>query len=240
MPSIGTQPVTSLALLCVLTLGAPSRAAASGGAGYGYGTSTSSSGERETFQYALIQRGHNTSCQVNGDNTWRTIGKLQDEVERTGNEVFYFAIGDHEYVIRDAALVQRGHEVMEPVSRLGAEQGRLGSMQGELGRRQGEMGKLQGEASQMEAHLASLEARDDDRHRAELDELRQELRGLMDQVRALSVRERELGAQQQELGRRQRDLGEQQRRASLLANDQLRSLTDKAIASGKAETIASD
>jgi len=204
------------------------------------GTALGSSGERSDFQYALIMRGHNTSCAVSGSNDYRTIGRLQDEVERTGREVLYFAIGDKEYVVRDEALVERAGEIVEPMSRLGAEQGRLGGMQGELGRRQGELGQLQGEVAQVQAHLASLEARDYDRHRAELDELHQQLRELSAQVRALSVRQRELGAQQQELGRRQAELGQQQGRASKLAFEQLRSLADKAIASGKAEAIGSD
>jgi len=198
----------------------------------------SASGER--FQYALILRGHETTCAVSGRNDYRAIGKLQDEVERTGEDVFYFAIDDREYVIRDEATVERVHAIVEPISRLGAEQGKLGSMQGELGRRQGEMGALQGEVGSLQGHLASLEARDDPRHRAELDELRQQLRELTQQVRALAVRQRELGTQQQELGRRQRELGEQQRRASTLAFEQLRSLADKAIASGKAEAVGSD
>ena len=240
MSSTQSRSVTSLAMFCVLTLTATPRTATADGTAYGYSARTTSSGERDDFQYAIIMRGHETFCAINGDNRGRAMGKLQDEVERTGREVFYFAIGDREYVIRDPALVQRTHEIVEPMAKLGAEQGRLGGMQGELGRRQGEVGQLQGEVAEMHAHLASLEARGDDRHRAELDELRQELRGLTDQVRALSAKQRELGAQQQDLGRRQRELGEQQRRASLLAWDQLRSLGDKAIASGKAESIGSD
>lgn len=215
------------------------RSHAGSGVGFGYSVS-GSSGDRRDFQYALIKRGHETFCSLDGDNHSRALGTLQDEVERTRHEVFYFAIDDREYVIRDEKAVERVHEIVEPVSRLGAEQGRLGGMQGELGRRQGELGQLQGEVAEVQAHLASLEARDDPRHRTELDELRQEIRGLFEQVRLLSARQRELGAQQQELGRRQRELGEQQRRASLLAFDQLRSLADKAIASGTAEAIPSD
>ena len=225
--ALRSLPITSLALSCVLTLAAPSHAA------------TNSSGERDDFQYALVMRDHELNCALS-NRDYRTIGKLEDEVERTGREVFYFAIGEREYVIRDTALVSRAGEIVEPMNRLGKEQGRLGSMQGELGRRQGELGSLQGEVGQVEGQLASLEARDDDRHRAELDELRQQLRELSAQVRALSVRQRALGEQQAELGRQQRLLGEQQARASRLAFAQLRELADKAIASGKAEALGSD
>jgi hypothetical protein len=230
-------PVLTSALLCAVTF-SPMPAAAAGGMTFGY--AENSSGGHERLQYALIQRGRNTTCSVDGSNSWRTIGRLQDEVERTGREVMWIALDDREYVIRDSALIGRAREIVEPMSRLGAEQGRLGSMQGELGRKQGEMGALQGEVAQLQAHLALLEARDDDRHRAELDELHQQLREISQQVRALSAGQRELGEQQRELGRRQRELGDQQRRASLLAFDQLRGLATKAIASGKAEAIASD
>ena len=209
----------------VLLLAAPAMAA------YGY---------HDEFQYALVMRGHNTSCAVSDNDSWRRIGRLQEEVERTGNEVFWFAKDDREYVIRDRALVERVHEIVEPMSRLGAEQGRLGSMQGDLGRQQGEMGRLQGQLGALQGHLAQLEARDDDRHGAELDDLRRQLRELEAQMRGFSARQRELGAQQQELGRQQRELGEQQRRATQLAYDQLRTLTDKAIESGKATGLATD
>jgi hypothetical protein len=194
-------------------------------------------GGRDAFQYALVERDHNTSCAISGKHNMSVLGKLQDEVERTRVDVFYFAIDDREYVTRDPATLERAHGIVEPMVRLGAEQGRLGGIQGELGRRQGEMGRLQGEVGQLQGHLASLEARDDARHRGELDELRQQIADLSLQVRSLSERQRELGAQQQELGRRQRELGEQQGRASRLAWDQLRGLADKTIASGKAEVL---
>jgi len=195
------------------------------GASFGYSVS-SSNGKHSTFEYALIKRGHEVNGAWDGRRSSRAFGRLQDAVEKSGREVLWFATGDHEYVIRDTATVARAHEILQPISALGAEQGKLGSMQGDLGRRQGELGQLQGEAASLNAQLAGLQARDDPRHRAELDELRQQLAALMQQVRGL--------------GERQRELGEQQRRASLMAFDQLRSLADKAIASGQAQVLDSD
>lgn len=242
--------LTSLGVLFTLALATPSPVAAQfgcfsigrshgngGGAEFGY--STSSPGEGHWFQYALIERGGNTSCAADG-NHMRTIGWLQDEARRTGREVLWFSMDDREYVIHDQATIERAHEIVEPMSRLGAEQGRLGSRQGEIGRRQGELGSLQGQMGHLQAQLASLRARGDSRYRAELGELRQQLAELSAQVRLLGERQRELGAQQWVLGQRQRELGEQQRRASLLAFDQLRSLADKSIASGTAKAFDSD
>jgi predicted nuclease with TOPRIM domain len=228
--------VPSLALLGVLILAAPPCADAAGGSGY----VISSGSSRDDFQYAFVMRGRELSCALNGRNTGKAIAKLEDEVDRTGREVLYVAIGDREYVIRDSSTIARAGEIVEPMNRLGKEQGRLGSMQGELGRKQGELGSLQGQVGQVEGQWARLEARDDDSHRADLDELRQQLRELSAQVRAISERQRTLGEQQRELGERQRELGQQQARASRLAFSQLRELAEKAIASGKAESLASD
>lgn len=195
---------------------------------------------RSAFQYAVFGPGHTSTCSFDGDQSMRTFTKLQDEVQRTGGQVLWFAIDGREYVVRDTATVARAQEIVEPMSRLGEEQGRLGSQQGELGRRQGELGRLEGEVAQVEAHLSILESRDDPRHRAELDEMRQQLGDLRAQVRLLAVRQRELGAQQAELGRRQSVLGAQQRRASLLAFDQLQRLATRSVATGTAKAVDSN
>ena len=222
-------PITAIAVFCALTFSAPRVAAAAGG----YGYSVTSSGEGDDFQYAFVMRGRELSCVLNRQNTGNAVAKLEDEVDRTGREVLYVAIGDREYVIRDSSTIARAREIVEPMNR-------LGSMQGDLGRKQGELGSLQGQVGQVEGQLARLEARDDDSHRADLDELRQQLRELSAQVRAISERQRTLGEQQRELGERQRELGQQQARASRLAFSQLRELAEKAIASGNAKSLASD
>ena len=222
-------PITAIAVFCALTFSAPRVAAAAGG----YGYAVTSSGEGDDFQYAFVMRGRELSCVLNRQNTGNAVAKLEDEVDRTGREVLYVAIGDREYVIRDSSTIARAGEIVEPMNR-------LGSMQGDLGRKQGELGSLQGQVGQVEGQLARLEARDDDSHRADLDELRQQLRELSAQVRAISERQRTLGEQQRELGERQRELGQQQARASRLAFSQLRELAEKAIASGNAKSLASD
>jgi hypothetical protein len=149
MSSIGTHShssfVVSLALLFARIIAGPSPANAAAGG-------------RMEFQYALMQTGHSMTCATDSRNFGREFDRLQDEVDRTGHQVFWFAIKDHPYVIRDSTTVERVNAILAPVTRLGAEQGRLGSVQGALGRRQGELGQLQGEAAQVEAHLATTSA----------------------------------------------------------------------------------
>src|SRR5262249_18403168 len=67
-----------------------------GGGGFGFGYSTAASGERMDFQYDLIGPDNNTMA-VDGQQSWRTIGRLEDEVKRTGKDVFWFAVEGHEY-----------------------------------------------------------------------------------------------------------------------------------------------
>jgi len=241
------SPVLVLAAIAgVLALNAGPAAASragrfhGGGVGFGYAVEAGHDGDHAAFQYALIARGSNTTCSVDGGNSWRTIGELQREVERTGHEVMWFAVDDREYVIRDEKSVERAHAIVEPVTRLGREQGRLGSLQGELGRRQGEMGALQGRLGGIEGRLAGLESVDAPRYHAEIEELRTQVAELTAEMRGLAERQRALGVQQQELGRRQRELGEEQARASRLATSQLRDLADRAIGSGTAEPIDRD
>jgi len=210
-----------------------------GGVGFGYSTSSHSHSDRSAFQYALIMRHGEMNCAVDND-AWPAIGDLQREVDRTGHDVFWFARDGRDYVIRDAATVARVHDIVEPMMKLGAEQGRLGSMQGELGRQQGEYGAMQGRLGAIQARIASLDGIDDSRYESEMRELRVQLGVISQRMRELGERQRTLGEQQQELGRQQRELGAQQRRASQLASDQLQSLADQAIAKGTAQAVDHD
>jgi hypothetical protein len=226
-------------LPCASTFAAGFSAGQGHGIGFHYTTGPGTSDGRADFQYALIGRNSNTTCTVGDGDAWSTIGELQREVDRTGREVLWFAIDDRAYVVREAAALERARDIVEPMSRLGAEQGRLGAKQGELGRRQGEMGALQGRLGGIQGRLAGLQLVDDPRYRSEIDELRQQAADISPRLRELSLRQRALGEQQRELGRRQHVLGEEQRRASALATDQLRSLAERAIESGRAERIES-
>lgn len=209
-----------------------------GGVGFAYSTGSHADGERPSFEYALVLSGNELQCVLEGDKSaWQTIGDLEREVERTRQEVFWFARDGRQYVIRDRATVERVHDILEPTMRLGAEQGRLGAMQGELGAKQGEYGALQGRLGSMQGRLANLDIAGDPRYESDYRELRRQIDEISQRVRELGVQQRALGAQQQELGRRQRELGAQQRRASALAWDQLHDLTEQAIAKGTAEAV---
>ena len=188
------------------------------------------------FQYAIIESGSQTTCSVWGEQVWDQIGRLQKEVKATGREVMWFSIGENEYVVRDAAAVRRALEIVEPMSALGKQQGELGARQGELGARQGELGALQGRIGALQGRVARLEAATrDPETRREAAEIRRELAQLNTQANSLGQRQRDLGQRQRVLGEQQRVLGERQREASLLANEQLRDLAEKALRDGTAE-----
>jgi len=232
------RPTLVLLTLALIGLPAAARADASGlharGFSFGY-----TSGHEDPFQYALIEKGSMTTGAVSDRDRWRAVGDLQREVNASGRECLWFAIDQRSYVIRDAALLDRAHAILQPMNELGRQQGRLGAQQGELGRQQGELGRLQGRIGTLQGRVARLQAMrsDDDDVRAQLDDLQQQLRELGGQARMIGARQQELGARQRELGERQRELGEQQRIASARATRELRELARDAIDDGKAESF---
>ncbi len=205
------------------------------GAGFWIGTSSGNHHDRADFQYALIERGSQTTCSVSDEDRWHTIGTLQKEVESTGHELLWLVVGEREYVVRDRALVKRAHTIVQPLTELGRQQGELGAQQGALGSRQGELGAIQGRIGALQARFARLDVVADAGSRAERAELRKQLEELSSDARELGARQRELGERQRVLGERQRGLGERQRAASLKAVTELRSLADDAIEKGAAE-----
>jgi hypothetical protein len=200
-----------------------------------HGFSTSDTGK--DFQYALLMRNSNTTMSVHGDDVWSDIGRLQEEVKRTGHEVLWFELDDRAYVIRDPATIRRVKDIVEPIQELGKQQGALGARQGELGARQGELGAIQGRIGALQGRVAALQASRDPETRAEAAELRSQLQELAAEQRALGQRQRELGERQRELGARQRVLGERQREASLIAHAELRELAERSIRNGTAERM---
>jgi len=212
--------------------------AARHGAGFSIGTSSGRHGDHADFQYALIERGSQTTCSVSDQEHWHTIGTLQKEVESTGHELLWLVVGDREYVIRDRALVERAHTIVQPMTDLGRQQGELGAQQGALGSRQGQLGAIQGRIGALQARFARLDVGADESSRAERAELRKQLEELSSDARELGSRQRELGERQRVLGERQRELGERQRTASLKAFAGLRALADDAIENGAAEELS--
>lgn len=143
-----------------------------------------------------------------------------------------------QYVVRDAATVQRVKAAHAPVEALGAQQGKLGEQQGALGERQGSLGAKQGElgakmaaigTQQAAAALQGGHARD-----AELD---RRMQALAQEQEALARQQQALARQQEPLARQQEALSRQQVAATEKMRRDVARLLDEAIRSGKAERL---
>jgi hypothetical protein len=203
------------------------------GDGYAYGRMSEQG--RTTFEWAIIENDHNTSCSISDEDHWGVIKKLQKEVDTTDRPIFWFERDDQGYVIRDQDLVDKALEIVKPMGMIGGEQGKLGAIQGELGRQQGMLGALQGQAGAIQGRLAALSINADDKGRAEIEALSRELEALQTQLRDIGRKQAMLGERQRELGARQEELGHKQAEASKRAQNELVELATQALKSGKAE-----
>jgi hypothetical protein len=184
-------------------------------------------------------------------------------VRQSGEQLLWFRHAGREYVLRDPALLAQIHDIWEPVSRLGDEQGRVGTKQGELGTRQGEIGQKQGELgteqgvlgtrqgalAARQGVLSAREARrlteaehgEIDRERQaiekEMRELDREMRTLGDKMRALDGPMRDLGDEMDILGSEMDVLGRKMDEASNKAKSDMRALIEKSVASGAAQLV---
>ena len=182
---------------------------------------------------------------------------------RSGEPMLWFRRDGQEYVVRDPRVLREVGELWEPVSRIGEEQGRLGAQQGTLGAEQGKHGARQGEIGAklgvvgarqgvVSSRLALLSARESqgvsaaerreiDRERErlerELRELDREMDALSEDMREFEPPMRELGEEMSVLGRQMEVLGGRMEAASRRAEAGMRTLTDRAIASGAAEAV---
>ena len=102
--------------------------------------------------YVLIE-GDDVTMAGDSDDI-RTAQRLQQ-----GNApVLWVRKNGKQYVVRDAATVQRMKAAHAPVQALGEQQGKLGEQQGALGERQGELGSRQGELGVKMAEIAQDQA----------------------------------------------------------------------------------
>lgn len=164
----------------------------------------------------------------------RDLRRIEALRSAAGAPRLWFRRGNHEYVVRDPAALERAREILEPQRELGrqqgelgarqgdlgAEQGKLGAQQGELGGQQGELGARQGELGAQMAALAAENARLHARRMAAGDEgedfaaeeaaLEERMERLEEQMEGLGQRQEELGGRQEALGRQQEALGHRQ------------------------------
>lgn len=182
--------------------------------------------------YVLIE-GDDVTMAGHSDDI-RTAQRLQQ-----GNApVLWVRKNGKQYVVRDAATVQRMKAAHAPVQALGEQQGKLGEQQGALGERQGELGSRQGELGVKMSEIAQDQAaaalRGADTREAAND---RRMKALQDEQEALARQQEVLARQQEPLARQQEALARKQ----MAATDRLRRdvdrLLDEAIRSGKAQQL---
>ena len=182
--------------------------------------------------YVLIE-GDDVTMAGHSDDI-RTAQRLQQ-----GNApVLWVRKNGKQYVVRDAATVQRMKDAHAPVHALGEQQGKLGEQQGALGERQGELGSRQGELGVKMSEIAQDQAaaalRGADTREAAND---RRMKALQDEQEALARQQEVLARQQEPLARQQEALARKQ----MAATDRLRRdvdrLLDEAIRNGKAQQL---
>ncbi len=182
---------------------------------------------------------------------------------RRGNEaMLWFRDRRGEFVVRDPSVLAQVEAAWKPVAALGAKQGRLGAEQGKLGSKMGELGAKQGligaeqgrigakqgALGAKQGELASREWNASDAQRAEIEkahrDLEADMRALESEMKALEVRMRELekpmrdlGAEMEAVGKEMETLGRQLEQEATRARAELRSLLDRAVASGAAQPV---
>lgn len=187
-------------------------------------------------------RGGDAYVLIEGDDV--TMAGHSDDIRtaqhlRQGNApVLWVWKNGKQYVVRDAATVQRMKDAHAPVHALGEQQGQLGEQQGALGERQGELGSRQGELgvkmSEIAQHQAAAALRGDDTRDAAND---RRMKALQDEQEALARQQEVLARQQEPLARQQEALARKQMAATDRLQRDVDRLLDEAIRSGKAQQL---
>lgn len=214
--------------------------------------------KEQRLYYVLFLDEHHT----NSSGTSQDI-KIARRYLRNGERMLWFRDGAREYVIRDPSVLDQVLQLWIPVNELGNEMGRVGGRQGELGAKQGEIGERQGrigaEQGSLGARQGELGARQgtlaerEVRARSEADrraiaeayrQIDQEMRALDRQMLETDARMRELekpmgdlNVQMQALGRQMDALGKRMDEAVKKAEGEMRTLVDRAIATGAATPV---
>jgi gas vesicle protein len=192
------------------------------------------------FGFALIE--------PDGKNSFSFSGSDRDRSERLDRlmhsakaPTIWFGDDGLEYVVTDAATVERARKIVEPLQRIGREMGKVGGemgrIGGELGRYGGRLGSIGGRLGGISARLATtrMSSSERDRLEAERDRLQDEMERVQAEMESLeegSVHER-----QDELSRRMDELSKQHKEAMAKARPELRKLFDDVRAKQKGEPM---
>lgn len=189
------------------------------------------------------------------DKSTTMSGRISDidrarRYKQPNERIVWFRDGGREYVIRDAAAFKEIETIWRAVQGLGEAQSKLGKQMSELGHKmeelgsqQGLLGARQGTLSTREAALSMRESRRSlsDAQRAEIarqrEALQQEIRELDKQVQALEKPIKELDRRMEPLSREMDALGKKMEAAEHKASGEMRSLFQRAIASGVARQV---
>lgn len=179
---------------------------------------------------------------IDGDNV--TMAGHTDDIRtaqrlKQGNApVLWVREGGKQYVVRDAATLQRVKEAHAPVQALGEQQGKLGEQQGALGERQGDLGMKQGELGMKMAAIGVERAGASLRGNDTLEAANERrMKALQDEQAALARQQEALARQQEPLARQQEALSRKQMAASDKMRHDVDRLLADAIRSGKAQQL---
>ena len=169
------------------------------------------------YDFALVTGQNNVCCWGNWDSS-----VFKDLMARSKEETIYVKKDGDMFAITDRGVIAAAKKAIEPMERLGKQQGELGRQQGELGKEQGKLGRQQGEYGRQMGQLAR-----DQEGKGRMEELSRKMQDLGKQQAAL-------GEKQSKLGERQSELGKQQSQACKEAEEKLTKLIDDAFARGLA------
>jgi hypothetical protein len=156
--------------------------------------------------------------------------------ERTKEDTLYVRKNGQWYAITDRGVVGQTKAAMEPMQKLGKQQGELGRQQGELGKQQAKLGRAQGELGRKMAE-AGRELGRRVRGGGPSKDIDSQMKDLSAQMSSLGKDQSALGAKQSALGAKQGELGRQQSDAARQAEAKVDGYIDDAFARGFAHKI---
>jgi hypothetical protein len=183
-------------------------------------TSYSIHSPAQKYNFAFVDGKGSITCWGNWDSS-----VFKDLNAKTKDETIYVKKDDGLYQITDKATIAAAKRAIEPMQKLGKQQGDLGRQQGELGRQQGDLGRKQGEYGRQMGQLARNE------HSAG------DMEALSRKMKDLGQQQSALGEKQKSLGEKQGELGQQQAAAAKEADAKISKLLDDAFARGLAKKV---
>lgn len=157
-----------------------------------------------------------------------------DGLRKTLKDDTLFVVKDGvRYAITDRSTVTQAKAAIEPMEKLGRQQGELGRQQGQLGAEQGRLGAKQGDYGRQIGQLARKMSQDA-RDRGSNSEISKQMEAVSRDMKKLGGEQKALGEKQRSLGAKQADLGRQQSQAAREAETKITQLIDEAFAKGLA------